>query len=95
MGDRSRSLAAQGAENYSRLRMLLTDLTRGHSARVVSIRAERSVATRLMELGLLPGGTVRLVRVAPLGDPLVIAVRGAELSVRASEARHIEIEPSA
>ena len=47
--------------------------------------------TRLRELGLVPGTKIRLVRRAPLGDPLEIAVRGSRLAIRRSEARHIQI----
>lgn len=74
--------------------MTLSELPRGSTANVVSVRGDRVVTTRLMELGLLPGSTVRVVRVAPLGDPLVVKVRGAELSLRASEASLIEVAPS-
>jgi Fe2+ transport system protein FeoA len=47
--------------------------------------------TRLRELGLVPGTRIRLVRRAPLGDPLEVAVRGSRLAIRRSEARHIQI----
>lgn len=47
--------------------------------------------TRLRELGLVPGTKIRLVRRAPLGDPLEVAVRGSRLAIRRSEARHIQI----
>jgi ferrous iron transport protein A len=49
--------------------------------------------TRLRELGLVPGTRVRLVRRAPLGDPIEISVRGSRLAMRRSEAQHIKILP--
>ena len=45
-----------------------------------------------MEMGLLPGTTVGVVRVAPLGDPIELRVRGYALSIRRSEAESIEVE---
>jgi Fe2+ transport system protein FeoA len=49
--------------------------------------------TRLRELGLVPGTKVRLVRRAPFGDPIEVAVRGSRIAMRRSEARHIQIIP--
>jgi hypothetical protein len=45
-----------------------------------------------MELGILPGTRVELVRVAPLGDPLELLVRGASLSIRRTEALKVEVQ---
>ncbi len=47
---------------------------------------------RLLEMGLTSGTNIRLVRVAPLGDPIELAVRGYRLSVRKSEAAAVMIE---
>jgi hypothetical protein len=44
-----------------------------------------------MELGLVPGTVVRVVRVAPLGDPIELSARGCELSIRKSEARSVTV----
>jgi Fe2+ transport system protein FeoA len=70
----------------------LSQLARGLTAHVRIVDGDPAVAIRLMELGLVPGARVRLVRVAPLGDPLVVALRGAELSLRKAEARLVTIE---
>jgi ferrous iron transport protein B len=70
----------------------LSQLGRGEGAVVRKVGGEPSLAVRLMELGLVPGATVRLVRIAPLGDPLVVALRGTELSLRGAEAALVEIE---
>jgi ferrous iron transport protein A len=66
----------------------------GARAVVRRLAMERPVARRLMELGLLPGTTVEVVRVAPLGDPLELRLRGYRLSIRRSEAIRVEVEPS-
>ena len=47
---------------------------------------------RLLEMGLVPGTVVEVVRLAPLGDPMELKVRGFLLSVRKAEAAHVEIE---
>lgn len=71
---------------------LLSDLPVGSSALIKDIPVGHDEhITRLRELGLVPGTKVRLVRRAPLGDPLEIAVRGSRLAIRRSEARHIQI----
>ena len=71
---------------------LLSDLSIGASASVARLRCERYVARRLMEMGLLPGTTVEIRRIAPLGDPIELRFRGFSLSIRRSEAERIEIE---
>lgn len=64
----------------------------GASAVVRAVRGPRAVTRRLLEMGLLPGTTVRVVRVAPLGDPMELALRGYALSIRRAEALGIEVE---
>jgi Fe2+ transport system protein FeoA len=71
----------------------LADLCPGQAAEIVSIECERRMSRRLMEMGLLPGTRVRLIRVAPLGDPLELRVRGYALSVRRAEAARIGTRP--
>lgn len=72
----------------------LEGLAVGETATVRKVGNARAVALRLMEMGLLPGTVVKLERVAPLGDPLVVRVRGYALSLRKEEARLVEIERS-
>lgn len=71
----------------------LVDLPLGQHAEIASIDCERRLSRRLMEMGLLPGTRVRVVRVAPLGDPIELRVRNYSLSVRRSEAAKIAIRP--
>ncbi len=72
----------------------LSDLPVGARARVVEIGGERNFRRRLMELGLLPGTPVRLVRKADIGGILEVEVRGCHLSLRQAEARHLVLQPS-
>ena len=69
----------------------LDELALGERGVIDGIECAPAVARRLMELGLVPGTDVQLIRRAPLGDPLEVSVRGARLSVRRSEARHINV----
>lgn len=70
----------------------LAQLVAGDSARILEMPVSGPAFLRLREMGLLPGTKVRLVRKAPLGDPLEIAVRGYNLSLRGTEATSIIVE---
>jgi ferrous iron transport protein A len=72
----------------------LDELASGEHGIIDGIECAPAVARRLMELGLVPGTDVQLIRRAPLGDPLEVSVRGVRLSVRRSEARHINVAVS-
>jgi ferrous iron transport protein A len=61
-------------------------------ATVVQVGGTRAVRRRLMELGLVPGTRVWVLRVSPLGDPLELEVRGSRLSIRKKEALGLEVE---
>jgi Fe2+ transport system protein FeoA len=67
----------------------LAELPVGAEAIVVEVRCPRPIARRLMEMGVLPGTRVSVVRVAPLGDPIEIEVRSYALSIRHREAAGI------
>ena len=70
----------------------LATLPLGVGAVVRAVHSSRTVARRLMELGLVPGTRVHVSRVAPLGDPLELRVRNYALSIRRSDALSIEID---
>lgn len=72
--------------------MTLADLRPGQRA-VIEGFADATPALRLLEMGLLPGTPVEVVRVAPLGDPMDLRVRGYHLSVRRDEARRVAVTP--
>lgn len=64
----------------------------GEAVEVVTVGGERGFRRRLLELGLLPGTELRVLRIAPLGDPLELAARGTHLSIRRREAQMIEVK---
>ena len=72
--------------------MTLSRLEIGQRGRVTHLSAESDVRHRLMEMGLMRGATVELVRFAPLGDPMDIEVRGYHLSLRKADAAHVQVE---
>ena len=67
----------------------LKDLSPGEQGKVVRVDAEGALKRRLMDMGLTRGTMVTFRKVAPLGDPIEITVRGYELSIRKDEASHI------
>ncbi len=71
----------------------LTSLTPGTAATVTEIKLPPAQRPRLMEMGLLVGTRVELVRFAPLGDPVEIKVRGYHLTLRKHEAEQIWARP--
>jgi len=70
----------------------LSELDPGERGKVVSVAGDAEAARRLMEMGLMRGTAVEVVRRAPLGDPLEVKVRGFMLTLRRAEAEHIEVE---
>lgn len=70
----------------------LAQLAAGESALIREMPASGPAFLRLREMGMLPGTRVRLVRKAPMGDPLEISVRGYNLSLRGTEASAIQVE---
>lgn len=64
----------------------------GETVTVVKLRGEGAVKRRIMDMGLTKGATVYIRKVAPLGDPIEVTVRGYELSLRKADAELIDIE---
>ncbi|MGQ0658608.1 MAG: FeoA family protein [Chromatiales bacterium] len=73
-------------------RLTLDDLRPGQRARVVAVAAGGPLQQRLMQLGLIEGTQVELVRRAPTGDPIEFTVLGYALSLRRAEARMVEVQ---
>lgn len=69
----------------------LSSMTIGQKGTVDALQGEDTVAQRLLELGLIPGSPVEVVRFAPMGDPINIKVRGYHLSLRRQEARTVRV----
>ena len=70
----------------------LREVPVGATAKVVKIHGEGAVKRRIMDMGITRGVEVFVRKVAPLGDPIEITVRGYELSLRKADAESIEIE---
>jgi Fe2+ transport system protein FeoA len=68
----------------------------GKAVEITAVAGERGFRRRLLELGLLPGTAVTVLRVAPLGDPFELVVRNTHLSIRRREAQqiHVQAEPT-
>ena len=71
--------------------MTLTNLQIGTTAKVVAVKGNNAVTRRLMEMGIVPGVSVKVVKTAPFGDPIEIRVRGYSLAMRKAEAETIEV----
>lgn len=71
--------------------LTLTNLPIGKDARVLSVNGTGAITRRMMEMGVIPGVTVQVVKMAPFGDPIEIRVRGYNLAMRRSEADAIEV----
>ncbi len=70
----------------------LGDVKVGDSSVIVKLHGEGALRRHLMDLGLIKGTTFTVVKVAPLGDPIEIKVRGYQLSIRKEEAAVIEVQ---
>lgn len=70
----------------------LKDIKVGQTAKVIKLHGEGALKRRIMDMGITKGVEVLLCKVAPLGDPFEITVRGYQLSIRKADAEMIEIE---
>lgn len=64
----------------------------GGTARVVKLHGEGAIKRRIMDMGITKGVEIYVHRVAPLGDPIQVTVRGYELSLRLADAEMVEVE---
>ncbi len=71
--------------------MTLEQVFPGASVVVEKVGGARSFRRRLMELGIIPGTRIEVLRVAPFGDPMELSARGCNLSIRAAEAREVHV----
>ena len=70
----------------------LKEVPVGGTAKVVRIHGEGAVKRRIMDMGITKGVEIYVRKVAPLGDPIEVTVRGYELSLRKADAENIEVE---
>ena len=73
--------------------MTLAELKIGQSARILAVGGEGALRCRLLDMGLIPKTRLTLQKIAPMGDPLEIHIRGYELTLRRDEADKLEILP--
>lgn len=71
--------------------MTLNELEVGRTSKVVRINGDGAVKRRIMDMGITKGIEVTVRKIAPLGDPIELTVRGYELSIRKDEASRIEV----
>ena len=69
----------------------IDDLTIGESGVISPVGGEGALRLRFLDMGLIPGTTVTLRKIAPMGDPIQIQVRGYELTIRREDARKIDL----
>ena len=69
----------------------LRDVKIGETVTVARVHGEGPVKRRIMDMGVTNGTTIHVRKVAPLGDPIEVTVRGYELSIRKADAENIEI----
>lgn len=72
--------------------MTLNELNVGSEAVIDTVGGEGALRCRLLDMGLIPGTKVKLVKVAPMGDPLEIQIRGYELTLRVDDAKKISMK---
>jgi ferrous iron transport protein A len=71
--------------------MSLLEVARNRIVIVEEVAGDRAFRRRIMEMGLVPGTAVKVVAVAPLGDPLTLELRSSRLSIRKREAQHFRV----
>lgn len=71
--------------------MTIDDLKIGQSGIIAQVGGEGPLRLRFLDMGLIPGTCVRLQKVAPMGDPIQISLRGYELTIRREDARQITL----
>ncbi len=72
--------------------MTLKDIKVGHRAKVIKVNGEGAIKRRIMDMGITKGVEIYIRKVAPLGDPMELFVRGYELSLRKADAQMIDVE---
>lgn len=71
--------------------MTLNELKVGNSCKIIAVNGSGALRDRLLDMGLTPGTEVTLRKMAPMGDPIQLNLRGYELTLRVDDAKNIEI----
>ena len=72
--------------------MTLKDLKIGKTARICAVGGDGSLRRHFLDMGVIPGAEVTVIKYAPMGDPIQIQVRGYELTIRREDARKIALK---
>lgn len=72
--------------------MTLDQIAVGTEVKIIAVGGEGQLRVRLLDMGLIPQTKVRVQKVAPMGDPIEIHLRGYELTIRKEDAARIEVE---
>lgn len=72
--------------------MKLSELSVGHKAKIIRVNGEGALRNRLLDMGLTPKTEVMIQKVAPMGDPVELTLRGYELTLRLEDAAQIEVQ---
>ena len=73
--------------------MTLNELETGETAVITAVRGDGALRCRLLDMGLIPKTKVMIRKVAPMGDPIEIHLRGYELTIRLEDAQKIDVMP--
>ncbi len=73
--------------------MTLQELEIGKSASILSVGGEGALRQHFLDMGLIPGAEVTMVKLAPMGDPMQLKIHGYELTIRIADAKKIQIKP--
>ena len=73
--------------------MKLNELKIGQCARITSVGGEGALRQHFLDMGVIPGAEVTLVKLAPMGDPMELQIHGYELTLRVADAGEITIDP--
>lgn len=87
-------MRALNSQMEAAVELSLAQLPVGTQARVICVEGSGAITRRLMEMGVVPGAPVRVIKAAPLGDPIEIRVRGYHLALRLAEAQTILVVAS-
>ena len=73
-------------------KLTLKDIEVGHTGRVIAVGGEGSLRSRLLDMGITPGTNITVKKVAPMGDPIELLLRGYSLTIRLEDAEKITVE---
>jgi Fe2+ transport system protein FeoA len=79
-------------ENFDKNNLTLANLANGATAKIAKIGGGEAISRRLLEMGVVPGATVKMIKAAPFGCPLEIRIGNTHLALRRTEANSISVE---